>query len=128
MIDARALHQIVQRLSLRKPQAISLERLADVVDLIAPSKRTDVEAALSTVQSTYPDVVDFGAHDFPNLCFALATGVGKTRLLGAFVSYLFMTGRRALPPLRRRIVMSVSRPPRPLRSANRKRSPLPRRR
>ena len=26
--------------------------------------------------------------DFPSLCFALATGVGKTRLMGAFISYL----------------------------------------
>ncbi len=26
--------------------------------------------------------------DFPSLCFALATGVGKTRLMGAFITYL----------------------------------------
>ena len=26
--------------------------------------------------------------DFPSLCFALATGVGKTRLMGAFIAYL----------------------------------------
>ena len=28
--------------------------------------------------------------DFPSLCFALATGVGKTRLMGAFISYLHL--------------------------------------
>ncbi|MFQ5788267.1 MAG: DEAD/DEAH box helicase, partial [Thermodesulfobacteriota bacterium] len=28
--------------------------------------------------------------DFPSLCFALATGVGKTRLMGAFVAYLHL--------------------------------------
>jgi type III restriction enzyme len=32
-------------------------------------------------------VTDF-ERDFPSLCFALATGVGKTRLMGAFISYL----------------------------------------
>ena len=28
--------------------------------------------------------------EFPSLCFALATGVGKTRLMGAFISYLHL--------------------------------------
>ena len=28
--------------------------------------------------------------DFPSFCFALATGVGKTRLMGAFISYLHL--------------------------------------
>jgi type III restriction enzyme len=28
--------------------------------------------------------------DFPSLCFAIATGVGKTRLMGAFISYLHL--------------------------------------
>lgn len=92
MIDNRAHHQIGQRLSLRKPQAESLRILADVVDLTDPTKDTDVVTALAAVKAVYPDVVDF-ERDFPSLCFALATGVGKTRLMGAFVSYLFMTGR-----------------------------------
>jgi type III restriction enzyme len=92
VIDTRALHQIGQRLSLRKPQTESLRRLADVIDLVDPSKKTDVAAALEAVQAAYPEVKDF-ERDFPSLCFALATGVGKTRLMGAFVSYLFMTGK-----------------------------------
>ena len=29
---------------------------------------------------------------FPSLCFALATGVGKTRLMGAFIAYLNQAG------------------------------------
>jgi len=33
-------------------------------------------------------VTDFD-REFPSLCFALATGVGKTRLMGAFISYLY---------------------------------------
>ena len=35
-----------------------------------------------------PTLQDF-ERDFPSLCFALATGVGKTRLMGAFISYLY---------------------------------------
>src|SRR6202011_2705621 len=34
-------------------------------------------------------VTDF-ERDFPSVCFALATGVGKTRLMGAFISYLHL--------------------------------------
>ena len=93
----RAETQINQRLSLRKPQSESLHRLADVVDLIAPSKDTDVESAREAIRATYGDLddayFDDFERDFPSVCFALATGVGKTRLMGAFVSYLFMIGK-----------------------------------
>lgn len=93
----RAEAQINQRLSLRKPQSESLRRLADIVDLIAPSKDTDVEAAREAVRAAYGDLDDAYfedfERDFPSVCFALATGVGKTRLMGAFVSYLFMIAK-----------------------------------
>jgi type III restriction enzyme len=93
----RAETQINQRLSLRKPQTESLRRLADIVDLIAPSKATDVEAAREAIRTAYGDLDDAYfedfERDFPSVCFALATGVGKTRLMGAFVSYLFMIGK-----------------------------------
>jgi len=93
----RAETQINQRLSLRKPQTESLRRLADIVDLIAPSKETDIEAARAAIRAAYGDLDDAYfedfERDFPSVCFALATGVGKTRMMGAFVSYLFMTGK-----------------------------------
>ncbi len=92
MIDKRALVQIEQRLSLRRPQGESLSLLADVIDLIDPSKETDVGLALAAIQRLHPLVEDF-ERAFPSLCFAIATGVGKTRLMGAFISYLFMTGK-----------------------------------
>ncbi|MGX9117228.1 DEAD/DEAH box helicase family protein [Mesorhizobium sp. BHbsci] len=93
----RALTQINQRLSLRKPQTEALRRLADIVDLVAPSKDTEVEAAREAIRAAYgnledADFEDF-ERDFPSICFALATGVGKTRLMGAFISYLFMIGK-----------------------------------
>ena len=84
--------QIAQRLSLRAPQEQSLEILADVVDRIGFNKGIDPVQALEIIKEAYPSVEDF-EREFPSLCFALATGVGKTRLMGAFVSYLFLTGR-----------------------------------
>lgn len=93
----RAVTQITQRLSLRKPQAEALRRLDDIVDLIAPSKTTDVAAARDAVRKSYGKLDDATfedfERDFPSICFALATGVGKTRLMGAFISYLFMIGK-----------------------------------
>ena len=91
MID-RNVRTISQRLSLRKPQSDSLEILADVLGRIDLSKDTDPEATLAAIRDTYPTVEAF-EHDFPSLCFALATGVGKTRLMGAFISYLYLTGK-----------------------------------
>ena len=41
------------------------------------------------IRSEFPGVTDF-ERDFPSLCFALATGVGKTRLMGAFITYLHL--------------------------------------
>nr|WP_245407058.1 DEAD/DEAH box helicase family protein [Bartonella tribocorum] len=49
-------------------------------------------AELELVKNLYPSVQDF-ERNFPSFCFALATGVGKTRLMGAFISYLYLTGR-----------------------------------
>jgi type III restriction enzyme len=48
-----------------------------------------VAALLEAIRSEFPSVTDF-EREFPSLCFALATGVGKTRLMGAFISYLHL--------------------------------------
>src|SRR5438045_2956826 len=81
--------QISARLSLRQPQRRSLELLAEVVETISLTKTRDTVAALEQLKAIYPTVTDF-ERDFPSLCFALATGVGKTRLMGAFISYLYL--------------------------------------
>ena len=90
--DEKHLKQITQRLSLRKPQARALEILADVVQRIDLDKEVDLKATLEAIQAEYPSVEDF-ERNFPSLCFALATGVGKTRLMGAFCAFLHLTGR-----------------------------------
>ncbi|WP_041360504.1 DEAD/DEAH box helicase family protein [Methylococcus capsulatus] len=84
-------NHIAGRLSLRPPQAESLDRLRRALDA-APDMlghQRDVSAILSTLQAEFPTLTDF-ERDFPSLCFALATGVGKTRLMGAFIAYLHL--------------------------------------
>jgi type III restriction enzyme len=78
---------IANRLSLRQPQRDSLEILDKVCELLPLSKDTDAVQALQAIQSAFPSVTDF-EHEFASMCFALATGVGKTRLMGAFIAYL----------------------------------------
>ena len=78
---------IANRLSLRSPQRESLEILDRVCDLLPLSKDQDAAQALAAIRAEFPTVTDF-ERDFPSLCFALATGVGKTRLMGAFIAYL----------------------------------------
>src|SRR5215472_5155298 len=77
------------RLSLRPPQRQSLEILDRVTEMVPPRKGIDLEAALFAIRSEFPTVSDF-EREFPSLCFALATGVGKTRLMGAFIGYLHL--------------------------------------
>jgi type III restriction enzyme len=90
-MSAHILNHIAGRLSLRSPQAESLARLKRTLDA-APEMLThdrNVPAILSTLQAEFPRLEDF-EREFPSLCFALATGVGKTRLMGAFISYLHL--------------------------------------
>ena len=88
----RTVRNISARLSLRRPQNESLDILARVLEGIELSKDSDLERDLEVIKDMYPSVQDF-EHDFPSICFALATGVGKTRLIGAFISYLYLTSR-----------------------------------
>ncbi|MEA2175277.1 MAG: type restriction enzyme, partial [Blastocatellia bacterium] len=88
----RHVNSISGRLSLRPPQRESLEILARVADILPLAKERDTQAALEIIRSEFGSVTDF-ERDFPSLCFALATGVGKTRLMGAFVAYLHLAKR-----------------------------------
>lgn len=85
----RHVNAIAGRLSLRPPQRHSLEILDRITEIVPPKKGADVAAALAAIQAEFPKVHDF-EREFPSLCFALATGVGKTRLMGAFISYLHL--------------------------------------
>lgn len=90
-MSIRTQNYINGRLSLRAPQAESLAKLKQALDT-APEmaqKDRDVTAVLNTLKAEFPTLQDF-EREFPSLCFALATGVGKTRLMGAFIAYLHL--------------------------------------
>ncbi|WP_010254259.1 DEAD/DEAH box helicase [Treponema primitia] len=86
----KLVNSISGRLSLRRPLTESLEILSRITDIISLDKDADLQERCSIIQSEFPSVADF-ERNFPSLCFAIATGVGKTRLMGAFISYLHLS-------------------------------------
>ena len=91
-MSTRVVNAVSGRLSLRAPQKESLEALAKAIEasdgrMLDPKR--NIPALLDTLKAEFPKLSDF-ERDFPSLCFALATGVGKTRLMGAFISYLHL--------------------------------------
>ena len=86
---ASHVNNISSRLSLRTPQRQSLDILHQVIELAKPHKNPDLSDSLAAIRSGFTSIEDFET-SFPSLCFALATGVGKTRLMGAFITYLFV--------------------------------------
>ena len=82
------LNLINNRMSLRKPQTESLEILSKILDKLELKKEFNNEELLSIVHAVAPTCSDF-ERNFPSICFSLATGVGKTRLMGAFMAYLY---------------------------------------
>ncbi|HAT9649057.1 TPA: type III restriction endonuclease subunit R [Legionella pneumophila subsp. pneumophila] len=85
----RHVNAIAGRLSLRPPQRKALEILDRIIDITSLKNETDAGAALKIINQEFSSVSDFD-RDFPSICFSLATGVGKTRLMGAFISYLHL--------------------------------------
>ncbi len=107
----RHVNAIAGRLSLRPPQRHALEILDRITEIAPPKKGADVAAALAAIRSEFPGVTDF-ERDFPSLCFALATGVGKTRLMGAFICV-------PAPGARHRQLLRARAEPHDLRQADR---------
>jgi len=78
---------ISNTMSLREPLKQSLELLDSLIakaDLIGNSK------TVKKIESIKKDCSLFEEFErsFPSICFSIATGIGKTRLMGAFVTYL----------------------------------------
>lgn len=78
---------IDNRLALRPPQKKSLEKFARIVDILSLSKTPNLEQELAIIRELFPTLTSF-EREFPSVCFALATGIGKTRLMGAMIAYL----------------------------------------
>lgn len=82
------LDMIENVMSLRKPQKQSVKILDSILDDIKLSKDIDLQSAQDSIHDVFPIFKDF-EHPFVSLTFALATGVGKTKLTGAFITYLY---------------------------------------
>ncbi len=85
-------NQIGARLSLRKPQSESLAILCRLLEQLKLEKEPDLQHWIDLLKAEKLPFKRF-ERDFPSLCFALATGVGKTRLMGAMIAWLYLTGR-----------------------------------
>jgi type III restriction enzyme len=104
MNPQEAIKYINGAMSLRAPQAKSLELFANYLQsqagqklLARMKKETRGDTSEILVESKkYFDIIseakEFAEFEraFPAYTFALATGVGKTRLMGAFVAYLYL--------------------------------------
>ena len=89
-------NNIKQRLSLREPLAEALEVVAKLTDKLAlkkPAAEEDYEAYLKEQLKVAQEVCPFCKNferDFPSFAFSIATGIGKTRLMGACIAYLYL--------------------------------------
>jgi len=79
---------IVGALSLRKPQEKSLRILDEILQKIDLTSKLELPSCEKIINESYP-VFTKSERDFLSMTFALATGVGKTRLMGAFIAYLY---------------------------------------
>lgn len=79
---------ISKAMSLRKPQEEALYILRNIFTKAKPKKNDNNKEKLNEINKLYPTVTSF-EREFMSLTFALATGVGKTRLMGAFIAYLY---------------------------------------
>lgn len=81
--------QISRYMSLRFPQSEALEVLANISSGL-DYKNTSLESVTTVASERSKDAkpIKFDT-EFPSFCFALATGVGKTRLMGAMIYYLW---------------------------------------
>ena len=87
-MSSKIFNIINNRMSLRKPQEESLEILEKILNKITLTKEFNNDELLPIVHEIAGTCTDF-ERNFPSICFSLATGVGKTRLMGAFMAYLY---------------------------------------
>lgn len=80
-------------MSLRDPQYEDLkcfDNISSKIEYKTASKSEAEKAASENCQDPHKIVVD-KEFDFPSFCFDMTTGIGKTRLMGACIYYLYKT-------------------------------------
>lgn len=92
--NSTRLNYLENRLSLRTPLRRSLQIVVDIVEDLDRESASDaavLQQELARIKSLYPTCQDF-EREFVSIAFSIATGVGKTRLMGAIMAYLFLEG------------------------------------
>lgn len=90
-------NNIKSRLSLREPLQEALDIVAQLSGDLSLTKVPDneeealvfIKNELDKVKNSFTTCTSF-QRDFPSVAFSIATGVGKTRLMGACVAYLYL--------------------------------------
>ena len=89
-------NSIKQRMSLREPLAEALDVVTRLTEKLALKKPTNeseyseyLEQQLASAKEVCPFIKSF-ERDFPSFAFSIATGIGKTRLMGACIAYLYL--------------------------------------
>lgn len=88
-------NNIKQRMSLREPLGKALDVVVKLTDELSLKKTTKeeneafIKDELTKAQKVCPLCKDF-ERDFPSFAFSIATGIGKTRLMGACIAYLYL--------------------------------------
>ena len=80
-------NNISNTMSLREPLKQSLEMLENLIsktDLIGKTELKEKEKLIGKECELFTEF----ERSFPSVCFSIATGIGKTRLMGAFVAFL----------------------------------------
>lgn len=80
-------------MSLREPQFDALRCFAHISEQLEYRTATKAEAEYTaSEQCQNPHMIQVAKEfDFPSFCFSMATGIGKTRLMGAVIYYLYKT-------------------------------------
>ncbi len=88
-------NNIKQRLSLREPLCKALDVVVKLTDNLSLKKPVEdelegfIKEELAKAQEVCPLCRNF-ERDFPSFAFSIATGIGKTRLMGACIAYLYL--------------------------------------
>lgn len=85
--------RISYAMSLRTPQTEALSYL-DAISANCDYKKdskAEIEAVASAHCEGQREIKIADQFDFPSFCYAMATGIGKTRLMGACIYYLYKT-------------------------------------
>ena len=84
---SKSAEYISNTMSLREPLKRSLELLENLLNKTDLIGKTELQKKETLIKKECLLFEEF-ERGFPSVCFSIATGIGKTRLMGAFITYL----------------------------------------